>query len=269
MGSCVSSEFRTITLTTVLNTTQFLYLDLFNICPSPHLLILVLHCLWYLYFQYTSTKSAFSAQPFIMASHASGLPNTDQVRAAAAAVAHALKGKQHYAVIGGAACAVLGSHRDTADVDFVVPKGETKAARTLLKTEQAKFTVESKTNHTYYLSHPQVEVEILAPPGLFKEEFSASTPTITVNDVRLLKPTLILNAKCRSILGRANDSKKATDSQDILFLLAWCAHNRMRPTAAEVPNASKDFVGWFISTFGGADAWAHAGYDVSKGTWSA
>ncbi|KAK3942801.1 hypothetical protein QBC46DRAFT_405864 [Diplogelasinospora grovesii] len=31
----------------------------------------------------------------------------------------------------------------------------------------------------------------------------------------------------------------------------------------------KDFVKWFISTFGGADAWAHAGYDVSKGTWSA
>ncbi|KAM4065271.1 hypothetical protein HRG_004402 [Hirsutella rhossiliensis] len=83
-----------------------------------------------------------------------------------------------------------------------------------------------------------------------------------VNGIRVLKPTLILNAKCASLLGRASEIKKSSDAIDIGFLLNWCADERIYPTASEVPNATKQFADYFIATYGDADSWAKAGYDV-------
>lgn len=138
-------------------------------------------------------------------------------------------------------------------MDFVVPKGKTKTARTLLKEAKTCFAVENRTNHTTYLSDPRVHIEILTPPALFKEDFSHSTPTILVNGNRILKPTLILNGKCASILGRGTEFKKTTDATDIKFLLRWCAAERMYPTASEVPHATREFVEYFIATYGSPD----------------
>lgn len=114
---------------------------------------------------------------------------------------------------------LLGSPRLTQDVDFVVPTGQTRAARQELRNAGI-FTIEPGTLHTYYQG---VEIEILAPPALFKEPYNAETPTVEVQQVRVLKPALILtsNAQCRSILGRANEDKKRTDAEDIMFLLRW------------------------------------------------
>ncbi|KAH8894363.1 hypothetical protein GQ53DRAFT_859202 [Thozetella sp. PMI_491] len=200
-----------------------------------------------------------------MSSSAVSDPSPEQIVTAATNVASTMSGGQFYAVEGGAACVLLGSTRQTADLHFVVPKGETKAARSLLRSNPDVFHVEKRTNHTEYKSNPPVEIEILAPPALFKEEFSTSTPTIIVNNVRVLKPTLILNAKCGSILGRASEEKKRTDATDIMFLLRWCARNGMAPTQSEVPNATQQFVNYFIATFGRADLWAEAGYNAETG----
>jgi hypothetical protein len=200
-------------------------------------------------------------------SSATTYPSPDQVIAAVEAVAYSLGSKQHYAIVGGAACLVLGSNRLTADVDFVVPKGKTKDARQLLKSQTGYFAVESRTNHTTYRSSPPVEIEILAPPALFKEPFDEITETVEVNGTRVLKPTLILNAKCRSILGRATEDKKNTDAEDIVFLLQWCAENAVYPTSFEVPNATKEFVDYFIATYQGAEFWFNAGYDISRGVY--
>lgn len=168
----------------------------------------------------------------------SQVPTREQVRAAAIAIGSALGGND-YALVGGAACSLLGSTRATEDVDFVVPKDGTKNARKLLRQQNTYFNVDKKTLHTWYKSIPPVEVEIVTPPALFKETFDASTPIITVGGVKVLKPALILNAKCRSILERANDRKKRNDAVDIQFLLRWCAQNGASPTSEEVPNASK------------------------------
>jgi hypothetical protein len=46
-----------------------------------------------------------------------------------------------------------------------------------------------------------VEVEIITPPPLFRERFDNDMPVFLVNGVKVLKPSLILNAKCNSILG--------------------------------------------------------------------
>ena len=56
---------------------------------------------------------------------------------------------------------------------------------------------------------------MLTPSALFREEFNVSTPTAIVQGVSTLKPTLILNAKCLSILGRPTEDKKFTDTANI------------------------------------------------------
>ncbi|KAK4151590.1 hypothetical protein C8A00DRAFT_35737 [Chaetomidium leptoderma] len=185
-------------------------------------------------------------------------PSTDQVIAAAKAVARALRdGDVKYAVVGGAACLLLGSNRATTDVDFVVPKSRIRDARLLLKAQTEHFAVEPRTNHTVYLSTPPVEIQIIAPPALFKEPFDESTETVDVNGIQVLKPALILNAKCRSILGRAGESKKMSDAQDIKFLLHRCAEDAEDLT--EVPNATKEFVDAYVAMYGGAELWRNLG----------
>jgi hypothetical protein len=192
------------------------------------------------------------------------LPSPKQTIKAAEAVALAMSDKP-YAVVGGAACTVLGSVRQTSDVDFVVIQGDTKAARALLKAQDESFEVENRTNHTYYKGSPRVEIEILTPPALFKQPFTPSTPTINVNQVKVLKPTLLLDAKCGAIFGRSSEEKRRTDATDIKFLLRWCTTHQMYPTAEELPNATKTFVEYFISQFEGPELWTDAGYDLEKG----
>jgi hypothetical protein len=109
------------------------------------------------------------------------LCDVDAVREAAQAVGRVL-GDQAYAIVGGAGCALLGSPRTTTDVDIVVPKGQTMEIRKLFKGQEG-FVVEKRTLHTYFSSNPRVDIEILTPPMLFKEEFDASTPTV-ISDLR-------------------------------------------------------------------------------------
>ncbi|KAF2438417.1 hypothetical protein P171DRAFT_449068 [Karstenula rhodostoma CBS 690.94] len=82
----------------------------------------------------------------------------------------------------------------------------------------------------------------------------------------ILKPALILNAKCRSILGRSNGEKKKTDAADITFLLWWLATNNAFPSAQEVPNANKEFVTWFVETYRGAEYWTGARLNLERGS---
>lgn len=191
------------------------------------------------------------------------IPHQSAVIACAQTIAQVL-GSQHFAVVGGAACLLLGSNRSTFDVDIVVPQGETKAARARLQAHPECFDVEKRTLHTFYRSDPPVGVEILTPPALFKESFSSSTPVLVVRGVRVLQPSLLLNAKCNSILGRARPDKKDTDAQDILFLLQWLAGNNIHPGIQDVPNASLEFVQWFIEEYGNGKLWINLGYDLRR-----
>lgn len=206
-------------------------------------------------------------------------PSIEHILAAAHAVARSLEGSEiPYAIVGGAACLLLGSARLTSDVDFVVPMGRVRDARQLLRAYNSgdsdrqgdskagdRFAVQSRTNHTTYLSDPPIEIQILAPPALFREPFDETSPTVDVDGIRVLKPTLLLNAKCRSVLARAQQDKKTSDAHDIRFLLQWCAANGVSPTASEVPNATKDFVNAFVASYGGAYLWRAAGYELNSG----
>ncbi|TVY15843.1 hypothetical protein LARI1_G005766 [Lachnellula arida] len=213
----------------------------------------------------SSSGSGSSGYPSGSGPFQSTKPSPEQIREAAEAIRHSL-GNQVYAIVGGAACSLLGSTRETEDVDFVVPQGATRDARRMLKNQPQHFDVENRTLHTYYKADPRVEIEIIAPPSLFQENFDNNTSVVLVNGVKVLKPSLILNAKCNSITGRASEGKKKTDAEDIKFCLWWCANNNAFPTAAEVPRASKEFVQWFVSEFEGAEYWTNARYNWK--TWS-
>ncbi|KAI0330230.1 hypothetical protein GY45DRAFT_771327 [Cubamyces sp. BRFM 1775] len=145
------------------------------------------------------------------------------VHLAARALADAINTGIPYAVVGGAACSLLGSHRTTSDVDVVVPTNTVASSRKLLK-QAGTFLVDPRTCHTYH-SLTGVEIELVTQ--WFQNQFNESTPTLTVNGVRILHPVLILDAKCRSVFARSSDAKKISDAFDIAFLLEYCAKNRI------------------------------------------
>ena len=191
-------------------------------------------------------------------------PPLEDVSSAAKAVGVAMGGGP-YAIIGGAACALLGSSRATSDVDFVVPKGQVREARSALR-KSTDFTVQPKTFHTHFHSPVPVDIDILAPPALFKEQFDEDTPIIMIDGVRILKPVLILNAKCRSVLSRATEEKKRTDKVDIFFLLEYLVLHDLKPMADDVPNASKEFVDWLNEgQVDRIEKWTAAGYNFETG----
>lgn len=62
--------------------------------------------------------------------------------------------------------------------------------------------------------------------------------------------------------GRASEHKKLTDATDILFLLGYCASNGYRIGAADVPNATEEFVNWTVTYMDiPQNAWDAAGYN--------
>lgn len=102
-------------------------------------------------------------------------PSTAQTIEATITLAYAL-GELKYAVIGGGACTMLGSIRETKDVDFVVPRNGTKNAKELLKQRPDHFEIDKKTLHTSFRSNPKVEIEILPLPLSSKRSTQSQRP---------------------------------------------------------------------------------------------
>ncbi|KAE8373537.1 hypothetical protein BDV26DRAFT_285008 [Aspergillus bertholletiae] len=184
---------------------------------------------------------------------------------AALALGRALVHCEKYALVGGSACVVLGSIRATQDADFVVLRGRLSNARRLLRAS-SDFVVEARTNHTTFKAERQVQVDILAPPVWFQEPFDETTEVTTIEGIKVLKPALLLNAKCRSILSRPTAQKRRTDHHDIIFLLNFCVKNPgYLPKATEVPNAREELVQLILQIYGGQKDWVRAGYNFENG----
>ncbi|KAK7996645.1 Cellulase [Apiospora arundinis] len=201
-------------------------------------------------------------------------PSRQHMTDAAAAVALALDGKIQYALVGSGACSVLGSQQVTENLEIVVPKGQTQQARSLLKEHPTSFDIEKRTLHTYFKSSSEpsngrVRVELLAPPGMFREEYTESTPTILApsgdKKIRVLKPTLLLNSRCASVQDQRTEEGKRAHAMDIVFLLGWCHRNGVVPTSDEVPHATMPFVHTFISLLPSSkEHWVNSGYDLVR-----
>ena len=193
-------------------------------------------------------------------SHTTAHTTTAAVQSATRAVAGAIGNNVPYAVVGGSACVMLGGSRVTEDVDFVVPKDNTKKSRGLLRDSGA-FTVDPKGKEKTKHTSTQVEIDILTPPTLFRHEFNQDTPTVEVGGVRVLHPLILLNTKCASILTRSSAAKKVTDGADITYLLQYCAKKGIAIDAAQVPSAASEVVEYLISqSWVPREAFEKAGY---------
>lgn len=170
-------------------------------------------------------------------------------------------GSKPYALVGGAACQLLGSQRTIKDVDFIICENKTTEARELLK-KSGEFTVEPRTKHTKY---GEVDVEILAPPFLFKGKFDENTPTQQVDGVKLLSTPQLLDVKCQALNIRQTAAKKMTDAADIKFLLELLVATGPLTNAKEqVPHADEQFIRRYKLKYGDAP-WEKAGFAlVSK-----
>lgn len=123
------------------------------------------------------------------------LRDPPRIRSAATALGAALARFEKYALVGGGARVMLGG-RSTEDIDLVVVQGHVSAARRLLRASP-NFEVEPRPNCTKYTADGNnVEIQILAAPTLFKERFDETTEIVTLGNVKVLKPALILNSKC-------------------------------------------------------------------------
>ncbi|KAI0330247.1 hypothetical protein GY45DRAFT_1323970 [Cubamyces sp. BRFM 1775] len=195
------------------------------------------------------------------------------IRTAAQAIAAAIGGRDRdannaeleldapqvpYAIVGGAACILLGSQRITEDVDFVVPTGRTAAARQLLRASPA-FRVDARTCHTWHRA-TGLAIEIVTM--WFQSAFTERTPTVVVDGgVRVLHPVRILDAKCKSVLARSALYKKNTDAHDIVFLLQYCARNGVAIRAGDVEHAGAETIEYLIAQeMTPREAWNAAGY---------
>ncbi|PIL30717.1 hypothetical protein GSI_06885 [Ganoderma sinense ZZ0214-1] len=192
------------------------------------------------------------------------------IHAAAMAVAETLNPRP-YAVVGGAACMLLGSMRLTEDVDLVMPRGTVAEYRKLFRTPEAEsrgFTTGTEQpRHTFHGAERAL-VEFLSPAGMFRGAFDENTPTVVVDRVRVLHPLNLLDAKCESVFTRG-EHKKHTDAEDIRFLLAYCADNGLEITFQNVPHAHPEAVEHLMSEgWVPREAWEKAGYVPGEG-WQA
>lgn len=197
-------------------------------------------------------------------SSSSEMPDEQDIKEVCKAIGELLAGMK-YCIIGGGALQLLESPRLTRDVDILVPRGSIAAARARLAAAKDKFFVDPRIRHTYYKnSNPTIPIDIVAPPMLFKVEFDDGTPLHTVpvdgQPVDILKPSLILNSKCVSVLGRSTDQKKQSDASDIIFLLEWLTANNVELSVEEVPHATAAFIQYFIAQYQHSETWRLAGF---------
>ncbi|KAM5542115.1 hypothetical protein V8D89_004198 [Ganoderma adspersum] len=205
-----------------------------------------------------------------MSNSHSTLASREAVQAAAGAIANTV-GARPYAIVGGAACLLLGGTRQTEDVDMVVPKNTVVEYRKLFRSSDAARlgfkTGTQQPRHTYH-GQENVLIELLSPPGMFKSHFDENTPTVVVNGIRVLHPLILLDTKCGALISRA-ENKRFTDAQDITFLLGFCSSHRIPITTRDVPNASPDSIEYLISQgWVPREAWVNAGYVQGRG-WKA
>lgn len=171
-------------------------------------------------------------------------PSAVIISLASDAIARCLRhSKIHWAVVGGACCVLLGSPRETDDIDIVVSKPEyVRQVKNLLKADH-RFAVEPRTRQTYFHQpgYDPLEIQVLCFPSIFKIAFGSGTEVLDVNGVYLLTFAAILNSKCGCIPERSSETKRVSDTQDIVFILLLAIKREMRFGPNEVPNATEDF----------------------------
>lgn len=160
-----------------------------------------------------------------------------------------------YALVGGAAYSLLGSPCSIDAIEIVVPRGQTLLTRNTMKKDSTHFEVDARTRHTHFKGDCNVEISIVAPPGLFRGKFESNTKIVQRLGVNVLHPALLLNELCGAIKERLTAGKQEEDAADIVFLLSWLGEDQEKIRWSDVPNVSRAFAAWFIEKFRGEELW--------------
>jgi len=186
--------------------------------------------------------------------------NVQTITEACRATGQALS-NEPYALIGGAACSLLGSRRGTYDIDIVVLDGRKRAVVSQLDN-LPEFGVERGSMRTWYNAsngnHYNLDV---MEPSTIHQQFTGSTETINVQGITVLKPVNILNFKCFSYVDRSRPAqKKQNDGRDIRFLLDYMIQHGERVHNGQLRFADEDFLVDYISSYPDTkDKWVQIG----------
>lgn len=178
-----------------------------------------------------------------------------QILTAALAISETLQYIPH-ALVGGAAYSLLGSPCSVDSIEIVVPRGQTVLTRNTLRKDSGRFAVDARTRHTHFQGAEfNVEIGVVAPPGLFKGKFEAGTRVVRREGVGILHPVFLLDELCGVMMERVVEGKREEDAADILFLLNWLGENEERIRWSEVPNVTRAFAASFVERHGGVELW--------------
>ena len=155
---------------------------------------------------------------------------------------------QPYALIGGAACSLLGSQRGTADLDILVPEGQKRATQLLL-ADAPTFGYDAQTRQTWFNApngnYHNIDVMAGSRVGTVLD---SQTPTMLINGARVLPPGVLLRMKCLSwseMDTKRDQTKKGHDAGDIRFLLEYMVENRITVDPQVMRGVNGDFFdGW-------------------------
>lgn len=169
-------------------------------------------------------------------------------------------GDKSYAIIGNAAQALLGIGPSGNSVDVLVPTGTpSKRAEKLCTsrtTSRFKFVASKGVFYVRENGGKDIPITFWEPKEVNQQcpESMASGDLVMVGDVRVLKPTLLLNIHCHNWLKSQERGKQGGNgaAQSIDLLLKHIA----KETKREVSNAT----GEFLIKFAAAKPEAHAGF---------
>jgi hypothetical protein len=168
-------------------------------------------------------------------------PPIDAVLQCLTAISNALKGREDYAIIGGAALIATGyTQRTTEDVDVLVRAGTTFSIKNLLSSHPG-FSLDVRTRHLLFTPDPPswtIPIDVLTPSLAFIPETEISEAVESDAGARIVRPAALLNYKISSSYTRSTAEKKMTDWTDVEYLIRWHLENSITLPPGAIPNAT-------------------------------
>ncbi|KAH6641026.1 hypothetical protein F5144DRAFT_562324 [Chaetomium tenue] len=168
-------------------------------------------------------------------------------------------GDKSYVIIGSAANSLLGIGPVGSSVDVLVPTGTPSRRAEKLCTSRTttrfKFVTNKGVFYTRENGGKDIPITFWEPKEVHQQCPEEMTDIVMVGNVRVLKPTLLLNIHCHNWLKSQsgpgkNSGNAAAHSIDLLL------RHIVKETKKEVSNAS----GEFLVKFAAAKPETHAGF---------
>ena len=156
---------------------------------------------------------------------------------------------ERYAISGGAAMLLLGSERETGDVDVYIPRGEKRRIQRLLSSHDQRFALHGPRMHFAARKHsgkkggvvqaivdkikkkPAPGATVLVPLD-FGERPLSEIETYSARGVNILHPVAQIKTKCEI-------DRHEKDREDVTFLAKWMLRNGFATTRKEIPQCYK------------------------------